>query len=473
MKKKAYNFITNSAVLLLLLSLCSCREEDSKTAVPAPQSQNDALLAGKLTVNDLSENAFGNEVPGLTSDESNIFVVGNSFFRTNWVTAPASTTARDGLGPFLNAQSCGACHPKDGRGQPPSAGDTDMRALLFRLSVDGSTNTGAPMPHPEYGGQLQPLAIIGVLPEGQPLVQYIEQQITFSDGQKTAIRVPRYTFTTNYSGNLDNAHISPRVGNQLCGVGLLEAIPEQTILSWADEFDKDGDGISGRPNYVWDYNANTKRLGRFGWKANQPSLKQQVAGAFNGDMGITTSLFNQEEYPTSFADKYKDIPNGGTPEITDNLLDKVTFYCQTLAVPARRNVKDKEVIAGEVLFAKIGCNQCHKDKVTTSMIAVPSILSNIDIKPYTDMLLHDMGDGLADGRADFEANSNEWRTTPLWGIGMIQTVNGHSFLLHDGRARNIEEAILWHEGEAENTKTKYTKLSKIERQQLISFVNTL
>jgi CxxC motif-containing protein (DUF1111 family) len=459
---------------LILLGIWACKaEHDTINPKNGIEDESNSLLGGKLTVFDQSENAFGNQVPGLDASQSDIFVVGNSFFRNNWVTAPASTTARDGLGAFFNAKSCGSCHGKDGRGMPPSSGSPDMHSLLFRIGIEGNGKNGEPLAHPEYGGQIQSSAILGLMPEAQPNVQYIDFEYTYPDGEKVSLRKPQYTFNFYYESSQPNFLISPRVGLQLCGMGLLEAIAENDILKNADIEDADKDGISGKPNYVWSVESQTKKLGRFGWKANQPSLKQQVAGAFNGDIGITSSLFPQEDYPKSFEKKFSEIANGGSPEISDQVLDQVTFYCQTLAVPAARKQNEPNIKEGKALFINVGCVKCHIENFKTMDVAVPSVLSNIHLKPYTDMLLHDMGNGLADERPDFEANGNEWRTSPLWGIGLIKTVNKHTFLLHDGRARNIEEAILWHAGEANKSKEMFSNLKKEERQKILDFVNSL
>ncbi|TAH25327.1 MAG: thiol oxidoreductase [Cytophagales bacterium] len=470
----SYIFKKNIIIGLIAIIAFNCSTKDKEPlTTPIIASSDEELSSGKLTVFDQSENSFGNQVPGLTGEESGKFVVGNSFFRSNWVTSPSSTTARDGLGPFFNARSCGSCHAKDGRGFPPESGELDMHSLLFRLSIEGTNPDGSPKAHPEYGGQIQSSAIQGLQAEAQPLVEYIDFEYTYPDGEILKLRKPIYSFSTNY-GNLEaNVKTSPRVGLQLCGMGLLEAIPENDILKLSDEADSNNDQISGKPNYVWDYESNKKTLGRFGWKANQPSLRQQVAGAFNGDIGITSELFTKEEFPSSIIEIILNLPNGGVPEISNKTIDEVTFYCQTLAVPARRNFKNPDVIEGKQLFTKIGCEKCHHAEYKTSAFHSPSVLSSIVIRPYTDMLLHDMGTALADNREDFQANGLEWRTTPLWGLGLIKTVNNHTFLLHDGRARNIEEAIIWHGGEAENSKKEFSKLNKTDRLKLLQFLNSL
>ena len=239
----------------------------------------------------------------------------------------------------------------------------------------------------------------------------------------------------------------------------------------ADERDADGDGISGRPNYVWSVETTSTAIGRFGWKANQPTVRQQVASAFAGDMGITSSLFPNENCPPSV--DCATLPNGGEPEIADEDLMKIVLYASALAVPAPRGWEKTEVQRGKALFAEAKCTSCHIPKIKTGEHPYIKGFSNQTIRPYTDLLLHDMGEGLADHANDFLANGREWRTPPLWGIGLFEMVNGHTYYLHDGRARNLEEAILWHDGEAQASKTAFMEMTATEREQLIAFLNSL
>ncbi len=452
------------AILGLGFILLSCESDNYE---PLKPEQNEALSAGQATIFDNSPNAFGHQVANLTGNDELLFFVGNSFFNQNWVAAPASTTARDGLGPIFNARSCAGCHFKDGRGRPPKFAGETGHGLLLRLSIDDEGN-----PDPVYGGQLQDGAILGVMKEGGFEVIYSEISGKYADQTTYSLRKPHYNFVDLAYGQMSSAvKISPRVAPQMIGLGLLEAISQQTILQNADENDADNDGISGRPNYVWDEKNQTTTLGRFGWKANQPSLLQQTAGAFLGDMGITTFLFKKNNCPKNVdCDK---IVHGGNPEISHEDLQKVVLYSSTLAVPARRSVDNADVLQGKELFNKIGCEKCHISKMETGTHPTFSALSDQTIRPYTDLLLHDMGDGLADNRPDFEANGQEWRTPPLWGIGLFNVVNHHTYYLHDGRARNLEEAILWHGGEAESSKNNFIKLDKNQRSQLLQFLESL
>ncbi|MCU8332722.1 c-type cytochrome, partial [Vibrio vulnificus] len=266
--------------------------------------------------------------------------------------------------------------------------------------------------------------------------------------------------------------LSARVAPPMIGLGLLESIAEETLLQWADEDDLNQDGISGKLNKVWDVQTQSLAIGRFGWKAGQPTLMQQNAAAFNGDLGLTSHLFPQENC-TDRQDLCRKLPNGGSPEVSDNILDFVELYSQHLAVPIRRNVNDPQVKLGETLFVQSGCESCHKQTVKTAKREALPALSEQTIHPYTDLLLHDMGPGLADNRPEYLANGQEWRTPPLWGIGYTQEVNDHTYFLHDGRARNLMEAVLWHGGEAEATKQNVLKMSAKERDALIAFLNSL
>lgn len=432
-----------------------------------------ARSGGDATVTNSGANAFGQPVSGLSKAELRAFVVGNNFFNDNWVTAPASTTGRDGLGPLFNAQACSSCHFKDGRGSPPTPQDPTAKGLLLRLSLPGAVaGTGAPLPEPAYGLQFQDKAITGVPAEGRLVIDYEELTGSFADGESYSLAKPLYSFADLGYGPLDPRTLrSPRVGNSVFGTGLLEAIPEATIRGFADPDDADGDGISGRVNEVWSSDLNRTVLGRFGWKANVPSVLEQVAGAFHGDIGLTSRLAPTQDC-TAAQTACLAAPNGGEPELDDNKLDRVTFYTRTLAVPARRDVTKPTVRRGERLFADLGCSACHKTGIRTGSVT-PKQLSEQVINPYSDLLLHDMGPALADGRPDFAARGSEWRTAPLWGIGLTRTVNGHTRFLHDGRARSLSEAILWHGGEAENAKNGFISLNAKGRHDLIKFLESL
>lgn len=431
------------------------------------------LLGGETTIFDTTPNAFSQSVPGLARAQNLLFFVGNSFFNQNWVTAPSSTKARDGLGPFFNSRSCAGCHFKDGRGRPPIDIDEVSTGFLIRLSIPQRDETGASLPEPTYGGQFQERAIDGLAPEGIIQIAYTEVPGTFADGRPYSLRRPEYLLADlNYGAMRPEVEMSPRVANQMIGLGLLEAIPEETLLGLADPDDRDNNGISGRANMVWDMLTDTKALGRFGWKANQPSLRQQVASAFHEDVGISTTLLQNQN--CSLAQTVcSNMPNGGIPEIDEDDLSKVVLYSSVLAVPAQRDYDSPLVQSGERLFFEAQCQLCHIPTLQTGIHPTISALSNQAIHPYTDLLLHDMGDGLADGRPDYEATGSEWRTPPLWGIGLIETVNGHTNFLHDGRARNLLEAVLWHDGEARSSRDYVLGLSESDVEALIAFLKSL
>lgn len=459
------------SVMLASLFIMGCSNNDEDYVSLSPE-EGEQYSGGVATVNNATEEAFGFAYTGLTPDQSTDFGVGNSFFRQTWVSAPSSTTARDGLGPFYNAVACSSCHFKDGRGRPPMYDGELGRGLLFRFSVPGVDAHGAALPDPVYGGQLQDNVILGPVREGQMTITYQTITETFADGTTVELQKPTYTVTDLGYGSLaSNVQISPRIANQIVGLGLLEAVPEATWLSFADEFDANGDGISGRANYVYDVESNSQRMGRFGWKANQPNVRQQVAGALSGDMGITSPVFPEENCPPGV--DCSTIPNGGDPEIPELAFDRMVLYSSALSVPIRRNYDDQSVLRGKQIFNDINCVACHIPKVETGNSYYISGYANQTIRPYTDLLLHDMGTELADNAPDYLATGSEWRTPPLWGIGLVETVNGHTNFLHDGRARNITEAILWHGGEAQTAKNMFKELSASEREDLLKFLNSL
>lgn len=455
---------------LAMLAACS----DTAT----PKDATAALSGGDTTVFDITPNAFSLAARNLIGERRDRFFVGNSIFNRTWVTAPSSTTSLDGLGPTFNARSCSACHFKDGRGAPPQADDEEFLGLLIRLSVPGEDEHGGPLGDPSYGGQLNPRAIMGVLPEATPHVTYADVPGEYADGEAYALRAPTYSMTDLAFGALaENVMQSPRVAPAMIGLGLLEAIDAVVIEDLADEEDADDDGISGRVNRVWDPKTQSVKLGRFGWKANQAGIEQQNSGAFLGDIGITSSLHPSQDCPAPQVE-CSDAISGGEPEIDDDTLGDVTYYARMLAVPARRDVDDADVRAGEQLFADFGCTGCHLRELHTGELRTGELhgfpeLSQQRIHPYTDLLLHDMGPELADQRPDFLASGTEWRTPPLWGLGLIHTVNGHTLLLHDGRARDASEAILWHGGEGETAREAFRTASGAERAQLLRFLESL
>ena len=425
---------------------------------PVPES--DALSGGETTVFDSSEAAFEQSSPNLTASELAIHDEGDQVFAQ--VFTPAT-----GVGPHLNNPSCEGCHLGDGRGELPAQGQP-LVSMLLRLSIPGTAGNGGPMPVPMFGGQLQTIGVPPVQGEAGVAVRYEFTDGQYGNGDRFALRRPVFQLTTPHAPLPASLMVSPRIAPPNVGLGLLEAIPERAIANLADEYDRDGDGISGRMNIVFDDIAQRRALGRFGVKANNPSLRQQTAGAFNGDMGITTSVFKAEScqgvYPECAAH---------AAEISDETLAAVTFYVQTLGVPARRNINNRGVRLGQALFFAMGCGGCHVQTLRTGELAgVPSASHQV-IHPYTDMLLHDMGPGLSDDRPDFLADGREFRTAPLWGVGLTKVVNPNATFLHDGRARDLAEAILWHGGEAARSREHFRRLPQRLRASLLDFLDSL
>lgn len=434
---------------------------------------------GSATVNKFDANAFSLPSANLAPSRRLDFSVGNSFFRSPWVTAPATTTARDGLGPLFNTNACQNCHIKDGRGHPPAADAINAVSMLVRLSVP-STAADVPVlakkgivPEPTYGGQLQDMANLGIVPEGRVRMTYSAVPVAFADGSVIELQRPSVQITDlGYGPMQPDVLLSARVAPPMIGLGLLEAITEQDILANEDPEDLNDDGIRGRANRVWSHEAQALAVGRFGWKAGQPSLRQQNADAFFNDMGLSTPLLTG----TACTEQQVDClaaPHGGEPEVNANIEAQVLFYSRNLAVPARRNADNPEVLKGKQLFHQANCQSCHTQRFVTGKDAAEPELAEQVIFPYTDLLLHDMGEGLADKRPEFQAGGRDWRTPPLWGIGLTEAVSGHTQFLHDGRARNLLEAVLWHSGEAESAKQQVLQFSQPERQALLAFLNSL
>ena len=466
----------------LALVAAACREAPPSPPGEEPPVRWDVVEPGEElsggeagTVTHAGAQAFAQALPALTLERRSGFVSGRGIFEIDWVPAPASSSRadRDGLGPLFHAVACISCHPANGRAAPPDEPGSTGEALLVRLSIPGTAPNGGPLPEPTYGDQLQPKGIPGVPAEARVVVRHTPREGTFADGEPFTLQAPEYVLEAPAHGPLHpETMLSPRLAQPLQGLGLLAAVPEETVLEWADPDDANGDGISGRPNRVWSVRQGRQVLGRFGWKANQPDLEQQNAGAFLGDMGLTTPLFTAQ--PCTPAEQAcGDAPTGGAPEVESLRLAALTFYSHMAAVPARRNVDAPRVLRGKAVFHRVGCAGCHRPTLGTGTLEGYPELAGQTIRPYTDLLLHDLGEALADGRPDFEATGREWRTAPLWGIGLTATVNGHTRFLHDGRARSLMEAILWHGGEAEASREAVRQLSRDERESLLSFLESL
>lgn len=449
----------------------------------------EAMAGGATTSTSKADSgAFSHPSATMPLERKQDFKLGNALFQKLWVSSPSSTQASDGLGPLFNARSCQTCHVKDGRGRPPLVGE-DAVSLFLRLARPArdeaerqtiASHQVLNFPDETYGRQLQNLAIPGLAAEGKPVIAYTEESFQLADGEVVMLRKPDYAVANLQYGPLGaDTTLSARIAMPTLGLGLIEAIAEADILAKADPDDNDGDGIAGRPAWVRDHRTGEVKLGRFGWKAQNASVRDQSARAFSHDIGISTP-----DAPNAYGDctgVQKDclaMPTGvqprlGSVEAPDPVLDLVTFYTENLAVPRRRNVDDPMVLQGKQLFYASGCTACHTPKFVTRRDAANPMHSFQLIWPYSDFLLHDMGEGLADGQQVGEANGRQWRTQPLWAIGLTQKVNGNGFYLHDGRARSLTEAILWHGGEGQKARDAFAALQKSDRQALLAFLESL
>lgn len=454
--------------LLLPLVLLACGG-----GMAARAGDDRALSGGAFTVFETGRAAYSTMASALPEDMREEFVRGRTVFGRPWLVAPAEDEDFDGLGPVFNRLSCIACHPKAGRGFAPDSRTEPMRTMLVRLSVPGRDAHGGPKPHPAYGDQLNENGVAGMPGEGRAEIQWVEKRERLADGTVVPLRRPVLHFAgLNYGPLGADIRTSPRIAPPIFGLGLLEALDEADILALADPDDRDSDGVSGRPNYAWDAGNGRAALGRFGWKANTPWVHQQIAGAMLGDIGITSPLFPAQNCaPAQTA--CAAAANGGAPELRAGQLHHLQTYHLGLGVPARRGVDDPSVLAGERLFTDLGCAACHRPTLTTRTHRTLPELGGQVIHPYTDLLLHDMGLDLADGREDYLASGSEWRTPPLWGLGLRNVVNDHAGLLHDGRARSPLEAILWHGGEAKAAADAVRRLPPVERSHLLRFLDSL
>jgi len=419
------------------------------------------------------------------------FKIGESIFAKFWVFSPSSTQASDGLGPLHNARSCMGCHIRGGRGHVPQANwpADNAISMLMRLSIPAQNQEQrqqlasgrlAFITEPNYGSQLQDFALQGMDAEGRISIKYTEQAVTLRSGRVIQLRAPSYSITgLNYGPLHPDTMFSVRVANPMIGLGLLEAIDQQDILSLVDADDQNADGISGRANLVWQVASQSLALGRFGWKAGSPNLVQQNSAAFATDMGLSTLLFKQAYQGdcTVHQQVCLQAPDGRSSHLADvevapQMDQALALFTRNIAVPIRTNVASRSVLAGKQLFYQSGCTGCHQPAFTTSSDAPLEQASQL-IWPYSDLLLHDMGEGLADNRPEFQASGREWRTAPLWGIGATKAVSGKTEFLHDGRARSLLEAILWHGGEAQKSRDAVVNMSDEEHNKLILFLESL
>jgi len=431
------------AVLAIGLMGCGA-DETTPTLVAA---------GGLTTVDEASSHAFTLPAPNLDEEGLDLHLSGDIAFEAQFVTGPAEINP--GLGPLFNNNSCNACHLRNGRGVPTVGGAALRSHMLVRVSLaDGEIDPMAGgTAHPDYGFQIQDHANYGVEPEAKLEIIWEEVKGTYADGVEYSLRKPNLVLRKPDGSVVENTLTSLRQAPPVFGLGLLEEVPESLLMELADPDDKNNDGISGRPNQVWSKSLSKIVMGRFGWKSNQPDLYQQSASAYVGDMGV-----GSPGYPDA----------NGDVEIEKEIVESAAFYARSLAVPSSRLSSAR----GRKLFKSAGCDACHTPVLSTGA-SKWEFLADQEFAPYTDLLLHDMGEGLADGRPDYEATGSEWRTSPLWGIGLTQTVAPGATYLHDGRARTIAEAILWHGGEGEASATKFKEFSAADRTELLAFVNSL
>jgi CxxC motif-containing protein (DUF1111 family) len=464
----------------------------TESAIVPDVSPTEAYPGGKASVSFKPFASFMLPAANLPDDEKPAFYAGKALGHQPWVKAPTITTARDGLGPVYNARTCLACHVNGGRGVMPETGEQNLVSAFLRLSIPGKDKISGVVPEPTYGDQLQSQSVAlfhqlrhmkmkkndyEAAPEGYAYVDWVSKTFTYPDQSSVELRSPSVRVENLGYGELHpKTMMSLRNAPPLHGMGLLELIPQQDIDAGADPMDKNGDGISGRVNRVWNVETGAAEPGRFGLKANRATIKIITASAFQGDIGITNPLFPDQPCSANQTTCQNTRDGNDLPEdveLPEELLEMVTHFMLNIGVPKRREPNDPDVINGRAAFYETGCAQCHTPSFTTGYSPELPHLSKQTIWPYSDLLLHDMGPDLADHRPDYEATGTEWRTPPLWGVGLSGAVNGGSNLLHDGRARSVEEAILWHGGEAATTKERFIHLPKSERESLIKFVESL
>jgi len=456
----------------------------------APSLPESALSGGSMTHADDSARALTVPVPTLDDKQGALFALGRRMFENRWAFFWFEN-AEFGRGPISNAQACTTCHANNGRGlvagtpplpsvaAPGEARDHHITVpfepapnLVVRLSLPGTDAHGGPRVNPEYGDQLQIFGVKGVVPpEGSFSVDWTERLVTLADGDTVRLRQPVLRVAQLAYGPLgQGAMTTLRLAPALVGLGLLEAVPDQTLRDLAAR--PAVDGIRGRVNEVWDPSQQRVAIGRFGLKANHGSLREQVAIAFLNDIGLSSAVYPEQNCPAS-SQTCREQLAAGRIEITDLRLAATELYLRALAVPARRRVDDPVVRQGEALFAQARCSVCHVPELRTGDHPAFPQAARQTIRPYTDLLLHDMGEGLSDGRPDFLASGREWRTAPLWGIGLARRINGADGFLHDGRARDFTEAILWHDGEARVSREAFAGMIRSDRQALLAFLDSL
>lgn len=428
---------------------------------------------GKFLSSDKNSKLLLKEVSGLNDEQYDKFILGRSFFTIPWVEAPSVTTARDGLGPLFNANSCISCHPSNGRGILFSGENVASRSLIAKVATKANKSEvhqsylkyNGFVPHEIYGNQISINGVHGVPFEGKIDIKFEEKIIEFPDGEIAILSKPNYSLKELNYGLLDeNSMVSYRMPTTLNGMGLISQISDEDILRNVDVDDSDNDGISGKANFVYSKLTKKEELGRYTWKASVATLKEQVANAANNDMGLTTTI-NQKDNCTKLQKECNEAPKSKDEiDLPDERLDAITYYLKNLRTFSAK--ENGEYNKGLELFNEVGCVKCHVSSFNTS--------KGFEIRPYSDFLLHDMGEDLADGFSEFAASGSEFRTAPLWGLALHEKINKQKpRLLHDGRAESFQEAILWHGGEAQSAKVNYMNLTKKKRVELINFLKGL
>ena len=460
-------------VLVILISLFfqACKEDEQadmltpggRVALP------EELSAGASTIFTSTSKAYDTPADWVTGDLMELFLEGDALYDNPRVSGESPSSG--GLGPVYAGYSCASCHNDAGRTRSTlftsgGSGPYGFSSFLTFIRTPNDQNLR------QYGRVLHDQAIYGSEPEGKLRATYTEKQYSFPDGERYSLIFPQYEIYDWYADSIpvDQVELSVRVPLRHVGMGLMMAVDQNEILRLATiqypEF-----GISGKVNWVTE--RNKKYLGLSGHKAQHADLTVELG--FSSDLGVTNDRF-----PHEVAEGQSQV-NGNYPiQVTTKEMAAVDFYMHALGVPARRAVSNPTVQKGEELFYQAKCHLCHTPTLHTQAGGVSLIdgtrvpwLGSQVIHPYTDYLLHDMGPELGDDYSQFNATGDEWRTTPLWGVGLQEVVNGHSNFLHDGRARNFTEAIMWHGGEGDVSRQKFSKMTKEERKILIMFLRSL
>jgi CxxC motif-containing protein (DUF1111 family) len=453
-----------SVIALVLLAAC----DDKASVFDVPVFDTAHLQAGGVTtVSGYLNRAYEAPAAHLGASGRRDYGLGQGIFSHVWeVKSATSTAALDGLGPLYNANSCSACHRRNGRGSVAGEGP------LLRL---GQLAVGTPgvVGDATYGEQLQHRAVPGLAIEASVQRTWHYQRETLPGGLEVELRTPEFEVSPWFWGTPDkDTAWSSRLAPALIGLGLLAAIPQTSILAESAAQAEKADGISGQPSWVLHRRSGQLRLGRFGWKAQQPTVEQQTAKALQQDMGLSSVLFPQSvctaaqvaclEHPSSRED--------GEPEVREAVLDSLVYFVSRVAVPEPRDISELTFQRGRLQFYRAGCVSCHRPTWLTE----PALgLATQQIWPFTDMLLHDMGPGLAAPVGEGDVAGKQWRTAPLWGIGLALESNPDTGFLHDGRARNLLEAVLWHGGEAQQASDAVRKMDPPSREALLFFLNAL